>query len=345
MANPVYFTHFPFDDNSMNVALIEKSKFGGIQFYRTTMPYSQLDRDGFINLNLCELKPTGGSPIKVSDYLTNDVIVLPRPYNEIHRSIAIQCNLMGCPLVIDLDDNIFAIPEENEAIHTWEKENLEIIRDCIYLSDHVIVSTEAIKDFIKAQEVFKNVNVTVIPNAWPSKINRQHNPVGEIVNVGWRGSGTHDADILIYKKLIDELSDNPKIKLHWFGHIFPYKWSGLKIKKLPLIQYFKALQSYNINVMLVPLEENDFNRAKSNIAWIEATWAGAIAITNMKGDHWNAKGISRHSHLIQSDRLKMLIETKHAESKRTINKKYQLSDTNEMRMWVLKSVLKEKRVV
>jgi hypothetical protein len=32
--------------------------------------------------------------------------------------------------------------------------------------------------------------------------------------------------------------------------------------------------------MFVPLVDNEFNRAKSNIAWLEGTWAGAKTIAS-----------------------------------------------------------------
>lgn len=38
-----------------------------------------------------------------------------------------------------------------------------------------------------------------------------------------------------------------------------------------------------INIMWKPLEDNEFNAAKSNIAWIEATMSGGICVTNFAG--------------------------------------------------------------
>ncbi len=46
------------------------------------------------------------------------------------------------------------------------------------------------------------------------------------------------------------------------------------------MKYFEILMDLKPEIMIVPLEDNKFNRGKSNIAWIEGTVAGASIITN-----------------------------------------------------------------
>jgi hypothetical protein len=51
---------------------------------------------------------------------------------------------------------------------------------------------------------------------------------------------------------------------------------------MPLVDimyYFQKIQDLNPKVVMVPLAKNDFNAAISNIAWIEATLAGAVTIS------------------------------------------------------------------
>jgi hypothetical protein len=47
---------------------------------------------------------------------------------------------------------------------------------------------------------------------------------------------------------------------------------------MDLIEYFHSLKTLAPKIHLVPLKDNRFNRCKSNIAWMEATWAGAACV-------------------------------------------------------------------
>jgi hypothetical protein len=48
-------------------------------------------------------------------------------------------------------------------------------------------------------------------------------------------------------------------------------------------KYFATLKKQPFNGVWKPLVDNQFNDAKSNIAWIEATMSGGVCVTNYAG--------------------------------------------------------------
>ncbi len=72
---------------------------------------------------------------------------------------------------------------------------------------------------------------------------------------------------------------------HTFGFLNYNPWfitekidNSRFFKGIDIRQYFLQLQKERPKLLIVPLVDNEFNRSKSNIAWIEATLCGAVCI-------------------------------------------------------------------
>lgn len=328
----------------MKILLVERHNFGGIQFYRSTYPYSTLVRETRgAQLDYRDLK---NSHLTYSDFLTADVLVIPRPYNKAHENAIINAKAVGLPVIVDLDDLMFRLPEENPAFLEWDQEHMQRLSDCLYMADAVTVSTPYMRDFLLAQEAFKGKYIEVIPNSWPKQIVRGPNEKAEKLRVLWRGSSTHAGDVATMAGQITRWSDNENIELIFMGHVFAYKWKCMKIKKLPLADYFKAIQSLRPHVVIAPLENNDFNRAKSNIAWIEGTMAGAVTFTNMPAiDQWGEPGMLRDPSVIGSDRFWKMQKGLYSRSREAINSNYQLQEYNKVRARIISKISKRTRLI
>jgi hypothetical protein len=46
-----------------------------------------------------------------------------------------------------------------------------------------------------------------------------------------------------------------------------------------IMDYFKLINHIKASIFVIPLKDNDFNKAKSNIGWQESTMSGAVAVT------------------------------------------------------------------
>jgi hypothetical protein len=51
-----------------------------------------------------------------------------------------------------------------------------------------------------------------------------------------------------------------------------------KIPTRDMVQYLHYIQQLRPKLFIVPLIDHQFNRAKSNISWLEATTAGAVCL-------------------------------------------------------------------
>jgi SAM-dependent methyltransferase len=100
-----------------------------------------------------------------------------------------------------------------------------------------------------------------------------------------RGGGSHSRDIDTYKDaIINIMNDYPEYNWAFMGY-----WPKWALETLPderlllfpygdLMKYFETLMELKPEIMIVPLEDTEFNKSKSNIAWIEGTLAGAITL-------------------------------------------------------------------
>jgi hypothetical protein len=157
------------------------------------------------------------------------------------------------------------------------------IENIIKIADEVWVSTPDLKKTI----VEFNKNVTVIPNAhndyiFPVKNKKSFN--NDTKKVAYRGGTTHEMDV--YSR-IDEwtsiVNKNKKTTFYFIGARFPYLESKCDdnyviVPGSHILDYFRNMGSLNPNIFIYTLEDTQFNKAKSNISWIEATYAGAAVL-------------------------------------------------------------------
>lgn len=217
-----------------------------------------------------------------ADYTGYDMVIFQRPFIEPHLRMISMMKLIGLKIIIDYDDDILNIPMHNPYYINYNnnKGNIESI---IKMADEIWVSTPDLKKTV----VELNKNVTVIPNAHndyilPVNNKKEFNTATK--KVAYRGGTTHEMDV--YSR-IDEWSSivnkNKKTMFYFIGARFPYLESKcddnyIIVPGSHILDYFRNIGSLNPNIFIYTLEDTQFNRAKSNISWIEATYAGAAVL-------------------------------------------------------------------
>lgn len=175
-------------------------------------------------------------------------------------------------LVLDLDDDPFLINDahpDKDLIQAKKFMRERLVR----MADHIIVSTEPIKQSVKSF----NPYVTVIPNAidpkiWEVKKKKKNDG---IIRIGWIASGSHVAEFPIILEVFSELRDKYKnVEFHFAGitmedfeenRVFHHRGTA---SYLDFPQWYANL---GIDISVAPLLDTPFNRAKSNIKWMEAS--------------------------------------------------------------------------
>jgi hypothetical protein len=329
------------ETNTIRVGSVINAPLGACSYYRSIGPYSKISNVLFSTLD----KGNWAS------YSSIDIMYMERPVLPVFVEGMQLAKNFNVPIVIDYDDDLFNIPDYNPAHEFYSKQEVrDNIKRACELADCITVTTPALKRLYSEW----NDNVQIIENAWNDinfPINRSEASDNQFIN--WRGSATHRNDLLEYKNSILKAADFKKDwcwswmgKEHWMISDF------IKNKKLydesEIIKYFNNLKSLAPAIQMVPLHNNIFNESKSNISWIEATWAGAVTIAPDLPE-WKRPGIFNFSTSGEFFEITMELfknpEKRHIawkESKDFINSNLLVKDINKKRTKILEDLLEKK---
>ena len=232
------------------------------------------------------------------NYSSIDVLYLERPVLPSFIEGMKMAKNFNIPVWVDFDDDLFNVPKYNPA-HSFysKKETLDTIIMACKIADVITVTSEKLKNVYSKY----NNNVEVIPNAWnDTNFPLDSNAFSNKKIINWRGSATHRNDLLEYKDSILKAVETKKDwqwswigKEHWMISDFIEDKQKISLDEMDIIQFFNVMRQLNPSIQLVPLKINEFNEAKSNIAWLEATYAGACTIAPPL-EQWNRPGIIQY---------------------------------------------------
>lgn len=200
-----------------------------------------------------------------------DIAFMQRPHTKQHVEITKFVSKI-VPLWIDYDDDLTQVPPSNPNF--WEfssadtYSNINSIRE---LASLVTCSTP---------ELSKTFGGIHVPNAYndydlSTEYKEQYAKV-----ILWRGSSTHVEDIYDYRYTLLELANKySDFNFHFMGQA-PWVLGNLPknvtfSKPIPMLDYLRYIGDMKPAITIVPLADNNFNRAKSNIAWLETARTGA----------------------------------------------------------------------
>lgn len=196
-------------------------------------------------------------------------------------------------LITECDDWIFDIPSYNVASNPYkpnsDKERLAF--EQFHLSDAIIVSTSFLKESLL--KMFPDKKIYVVPNAIDFDIWDNAKPDGKmeakkegVIRIGYTGCGNHSGDLEIVKpvllSLLDEFPNLEVIISAQFecfkdvNHprfIVPGRWVNI-------MDYPSMVKGWDLDIGIAPLRDNDFNRAKSNLRWLEYSALGIPTVAS-----------------------------------------------------------------
>ncbi|WP_343066721.1 glycosyltransferase [Dissulfurirhabdus thermomarina] len=189
----------------------------------------------------------------------------------------------GKPVIYDIDDLFFDLPESNPH-HREVQAHLPYVEDVLRRARVVTVSTPLLGERLARF----NANVRVVPNrvdgkAWRPRPARREGPV----RVGYAGTPTHRADLEIVERAILEVAGRHEgeVTFVFMGCVTPNLLGIAGAEYVDFeagyLRYAEKFQSLGVDVALVPLADNPFNRAKSPIKWLEYS---ACAIPGVYSD-------------------------------------------------------------
>ena len=219
-----------------------------------------------------------------------DWIVLHQPMDPVILQYIAMAKKMGVKVWLDMDDLVIsgAVPPSNPAAHFFRpKQVQDVLRLSLEAADVVSVTTPTLKAALVQWLRVDAAKIHVIPNALPDELWARRAQVPELdgnYKALWRGSITHMGDLLLLK---DAFKDYDGLDFVFYGHepwMLYERYGGkltkvlLKDWKAGILNYLDDLAGEPFDFGFVCLENVPFNQAKSNISWLECTWAGAAFI-------------------------------------------------------------------
>jgi hypothetical protein len=261
---------------------------GGVSDFRLGLPARHFADD-----STYEVKVT----MEVHQYLSMhfDVIVCSRPNPDVCRMLDMFIDA-GVKVIIDMDDDFYSIPKDNPCYESMGPGHIgyhDILKKTI---EHAALLTVAMPELKKR---YGRDDAVVIKNCWDEDNKLwSSRPPHDYIGIGWAGTNTHHADFdLVQNLLVEAVQKYPQTKLVIGADPTMYdrfkdldETRKLFIPGMPF-SYFPAFYHY-IDIGIAPLQDNVFNRAKSDIKLVEFGAAGIpyVASNVLPYESWKDGG-------------------------------------------------------
>lgn len=269
---------------------VPSGRFDSVSLYRTMGPLSEMHRMGDIELTIA-------NNVDWSTLAAHDIFFTNRPHTPALVKCISLAKACGKPVWVDVDDDLLTVPKDNKAFEFYQADDTRKSHvEALALADIVTVSTEALAEVVRAV----NPNVVVIPNSWNERL------LGDVTKdqahgdaIMWRGSDTHAGDLLKHGLAFRQVAlKYPEWKFIFAGfrpwmleEVIPPQ-QFLHVQNMDPIDLFSFMREVRAKIMVVPLNDNEFNASKSNIAWLEATaTAGSVVVAPKFIKEWRRPGV------------------------------------------------------
>lgn len=262
----------PLPGRPLPVVLAAHADWQGCGHYRILHPFKAMNS---------ELRLEGG--VKHGDFhfadvarIQPDVIVLQGAWlNEgILTQIRRYREITGAKVVLEFDDYLPNIPTRSIYRKKLPQGVIKNMRRAIEQADWLVVSTPVLAEEYADYHDDIRVALNGLPvHAWRDLSCERR--TGRKMRVGWAGGVSHTGDLAEIRSVVQDLQS----EVEWV-------FMGMKPDGVPceyhsgvvIDQYPKKLASLNLDLAVVPLEINQFNRCKSNLRLLELGACGVPVI-------------------------------------------------------------------
>lgn len=258
------------------------------------------------------------------------------------------------PFFMEIDDYVADVPIGNEAYDQYRpgSARFHVCMEQMRQSDGVIVSTPYLAEMYKAE----NDHIYVVPNSidfneWDG-LERKRG--GNRIRIGWIGGGTHGPDLEMVAPIIKEILQKHKDVWFYCIHGVPQVYKEMKkvywTRKWATINlYPKFMASYKFDIGIAPLIDNNFNRGKSNLRWLEYSALKTPTVASPLPDFTRVIKNNRNGCIANSDNewfrhLDNLIEDEALRrdigdnAYKTIRKDFNVAKSSKEYLWLLREV-------
>lgn len=275
---------FPREPGKLNI-YFHVSENSGVGYYRQYLAAAKLLEKKLANVMISDFRWGIGEhvdpPMDLLMKILNwaDIVVVGRKdQGEFYASWGALKEFFKIPIVMDTDDNVQHVRPSNpgyqgyhpgsEAI-TWNKHGISKVFDAI------TVSTQNLVEFYKKYnpKIFHLANNLDV-KWWDSFEKKQHED--GLIRIGFIASAAHPEGVRMVKSsLVSILKKHPNVRLlitNLYKPIFDDTDVKEQVEAIPWIKledWAKEYKALGLDIGIAPLTDNMFNRAKSNLRWLE----------------------------------------------------------------------------
>jgi hypothetical protein len=243
-----------------------------------------------------------------------DAVFMERPFSPSHLSFLMFAQAEEKKVWVDFDDHLGCVPSSNEASKLYKDTDVKTsLTNIIGYADIVTCSTSRLLDEMVGTP---SENTIVIQNGiakdkeWIQQARKINGSARDNI-VLWRGTHTHQKDLLSFaSQIVETANSNHAWKFDFMGYnpwfitdYIPY-WQfkgGVSLR-----DYFWEMAMMTPSIIIVPLFDDDFNRCKSNIAALEASWLTGANVIAPDWPEWQIDGWMKYKD--QEDFRRILME-------------------------------------
>ncbi|MCG8708919.1 glycosyltransferase [Brenneria sp. 4F2] len=237
----------------------------GCGHYRIMEPFASLKDARLIDGKLFNTY----LPLPVMSRYAPDVVIFQRQISPVFHDWIDRLNRFTNTFKIyELDDYLPNAPLKNIHRAKVPKDVLRQMRKSLGFMDRFVVSTQPLAEVFSGLHADIRVVENKLPLRWWGNVQGLRRQ-GTKPRVGWGGGSSHTGDLELIADIVQALSD--EVEWVFFGmcpeKLRPYVHEfhpGVAIDDYPA-----KLASLNLDLALAPLEENLFNRCKSNLRLLE----------------------------------------------------------------------------
>lgn len=270
------------------------SGYDGCGYYRVQLPAKYLNKRKDVS---CKIS----SEYQKEAIDWADLIVLQKQFQKEALPYLYYAKKKNKKVLIECDDDYFHIPISNPAYKYYLNKANDLIK-FYEVADGITVSTPHLGNLLSSY----NSNIFVLPNSldfsfldklknlsYEEKFKHtqyltKHGKklsllevqsiLKDKISIGWGGSATHFADLQIITPVLKKLfSENKDLVLVLIGaatkdliQAIP-EGQLLLVQSIPVFLYHQVLSTMSWDIGVCPIEDNLFNRSKSNIKFLEFT--------------------------------------------------------------------------
>lgn len=222
-----------------------------------------------------------------------DIVVFHRPEDPRKLELARILKSQGKKIVMDNDDTYK--DKGSVKLNTWFNEervkrglaNVNKVVDQFIIEADLITTTT---EFLAEEYRKLNKNVAVLPNCVdPFYFDEPLRNETDVVRIGITGSLGMSSDLDVLAPIIKHYEHDPRVKIVFFSlqanreanpmitkayeHEYHFL-DSVDVEWHPLVDanvYYDKLNSLKLDIMMIPRADNAFNRAKSNLKFLESS--------------------------------------------------------------------------